>query len=199
MWRSFCLSLALISSVAPAALAGPSKAPAAPSGALAGEDNPSHEVDRLYDRLARTRFSDEAAGIIAEINRLRLRSGSDTADLLLGRAMKARASSDLPLALKLFDAVVDFYPDWPEAWSERATARFQSGDSAGAMADIAQTLKRDPRDIGALSGLAAMMLDSGDPEASLTVYDGALKLAPAYEPLKEARARAQTEVWRRSP
>ena len=67
------------------------------------------------------------------------------------------------------------------------------------MADIAQTLKRDPRDIGALSGLAAMMLDSGDPEAALRVYDHALKLAPAFAALKEARARAQTEVWRRSP
>ena len=192
MWRPACLSLALFLGLASVAGAAPSSAPAA-------EESSAHDLDRLYDRLARTRFPDEAAGIIAEIDHLRLRSGSDTADLLLGRAMKARASSDLPLALKLFDAVVDLYPDWPEAWSERATARFQSGDSAGAMADIAQTLKRDPRDIGALSGLAAMMLDAGNPEASLKVYDRALKLAPAYEPLKEARARAQTEVWRRSP
>ena len=192
MWRFGCLSVAVILGLASVGEAAPLHAPAV-------GDSSAHELDRLYDRLARTRFPDEAAGIIAEIDHLRLRSGSDAADLLLGRAIKARASADLPLALKLFDAVVDLYPDWPEAWSERATARFQSGDSAGAMADIAQTLKRDPRDIGALSGLAAMMLDSGDPEASLKVYDRALKLAPAYEPLAEARARAQTEVWSRSP
>ena len=158
----------------------------------------AHDLDRLYERLARTRFPDEAAGIIAEIGRLRLQSGSDTADLLLGRANTARGA-DLPLALDLFDAVIALDPDWSEAWSERATARFQSGDSAGAMGDIAQALKRDPRDLGALSGLAAMMLNSGDPEASLAVYDRALKLAPAYEPLKEARTRAQTQVWSRSP
>jgi tetratricopeptide (TPR) repeat protein len=192
MRRLGCLSLALFLGLAPLAQAAPARAPAA-------EDNSAHDLDRLYERLAHTRYSDEAAGIIAEIDHLRLQSGSDTADLLLGRAIKARSSDDLPLALKLFDAVVDLFPDWAEAWSERATARFQSGDSAGAMADIAQTLKREPRDIGALSGLAAMMLDSGNPEASLKVYDRALKLAPAYEPLQEARARAQTEVWSRSP
>jgi len=117
MWRPACLSLALFLGLASVAGAAPSSAPAA-------EESSAHDLDRLYDRLARTRFPDEAAGIIAEIDHLRLRSGSDTADLLLGRAMKARASSDLPLALKLFDAVVDLYPDWPEAWSERATARF---------------------------------------------------------------------------
>ena len=110
-------------------------------------------------RLARTRFPDEAAGILAEIDHLRLQSGSDAADLLLARALKARASDRLPLALQLFDAVVDLYPDWPEAWSERATTRYLTGDSAGAMADLAQTLKRDPRDIGALAGLGAMMLE----------------------------------------
>jgi tetratricopeptide (TPR) repeat protein len=192
MRRFGCLSLALFLGLTPLAQAALSSAPAA-------EESSARELDRLYDRLARTRFPDEAVGILAEIDHMRLQSGSDTADLLLGRAIKARASSDMPLALKLLDAVVDLYPDWSEAWSQRAAVRFQSGDSDGAMADIAQTLKRDPRDIGALAGLAAMMLESGNPEASLKVYDRALKLAPAYEPLKEARARAQTEVWSRSP
>jgi len=201
MQRLGWLGLAFFVACAPLADAQPhppaaAKAPAADNPA---HDLPARDLDRLYDRLARTRFPDEAAGIIAEIDHLRRQSGSDAADLLLGRALKARASADLPLALKLFDAVIDFDPDWSQAWSERAAARFQTGDAAGAMADIAQTLKRDPRDIDALSGLAAMMLNSGDPDAALKVYDRALKLAPASAPLKEARARAQTEVWRRSP
>ena len=67
------------------------------------------------------------------------------------------------------------------------------------MADVAQTLKREPRDLGALAGLATMLLDAGDADAALKVYDRALKLAPAYEPLKEARARAQNKLWSQSP
>ena len=192
MARFVGVSLAIVLGFAPLAAAAPSHAPAAPS-------SPAQDIDRLYQRLARTPYSDEAAGIIAEIDHLRQQSGSDAADLLFGRALKARASANVPLALKLLDAVVYLYPDWPQAWKERATTRFQSGDSAGAMTDLAQTLKRDPRDVDALTGLAAMMLDSGNPEAALKVYDSALTLAPAYEPLKEARVRAQTEVWSRSP
>ena len=175
--------------------------PAAPPSAPA-QDQPSDsakDLDKLYARLARTRFPDEATGIVGEIAHLRMESGSDTAGLLLDRALKARAAANLPLAMQLCDALVDVDPEWSEAWSQRATLRFQSGDLAGAMGDIAQTLKREPRDIGALAGLAALMLDHGDAEAALTVYDRALKLAPAYEPLVEARARAQTEHLRRSP
>ena len=181
-----------------ASAAEPAAKPADPSSAEADEPQ-AKTIDKLYQRLARTLYPDEAVGILQAIDQERMRSGSDTADLLMSRAVQARSGADLPLALQLFDSVVDLYPDWSEAWSERATTRFQLGDVNGAMGDIGETLKREPRDIGALAGLGAILLDTGDPEAALKVYDRALKLAPAYEPLKEARARAQTRVWSRSP
>jgi tetratricopeptide (TPR) repeat protein len=188
MLRSCTLALALVAGLATAAVAAPAPPP-----------DTGHELDTLYGRLAKTRFADEASGIVAEIDRLRLQSGSDTADLLISRALKARQSNNSALALQLLDSVVGLYPDWSQAWSERATARFLTGDAHGAMADVAQALKREPRDLGALAGLATMMLDAGDAEAALKVYDRALKLAPAYEPLKEARARAQNKLWSQSP
>ena len=156
-------------------------------------------LDKLYARLAKTQFAEEAQGILADFDALRMHSGSDTADLLLARALQARTAADFDVALPLFDAVVDLYPDWSEGWSERATARFQNGDVNGAMGDLAQTLKREPRDVGALAGVGSILLDAGDSEAALRVYDRALALAPAYEPLQEARARAQNSVWSRSP
>jgi tetratricopeptide (TPR) repeat protein len=190
--RRFALVLPFLFIGAAASAAESPEAPAA------SDESPAQAVDKLYARLAKTPFPDEAAGIIQEIDATRLQSGSDIADLLMSRAQQAR-QSDLALALQLFDAVVDLYPDWSRGWSERATARFQSGDNRGAMADLAQTLKREPRDIGALAGLGAILLDAGLPEAALEVDDRALALAPAYEPLKEARQRAQTAVWSRSP
>ena len=179
-----------------AAFAGTAAFASAPS--RAGEPAPKAEIDRLYARLARTQMPDEAAGILGEIDHLRGQSGSDAADLLLSRGLQARASADPELALQLFDAVVDLAPDWSQGWSERATTRAQSGDEAGAMVDLAETLKREPRDVGALAGLGQMMLEV-DPYGALKVYDRALKLAPAFEPLQEARARAQVRVWSRTP
>jgi len=198
MRRSAFLSLVLFLGCASVVWAAPSPAPNESPPAEADE-SPAKAIDRLYARLAKTPFFDEAAGILAEIDRTRMQSGSDTADLLMSRALKARSGDDMALALKLFDSVVDLYPEWSEAWSERATARFQGGDVNGAMADIAQTLKRDPRDIGALAGLGVVLVDAGRPEDALRVYDRALALAPAYEPLKEARVRAQSALWSLTP
>ena len=163
--------------------------------ARADEPEPS-DIDKLYARLAHTQFPDEAQGIVGEIDALRMQSGSDTADLLMTRA---REAADPALARQLFDALVDLDPEWSEGFAARAGLRFESGDVNGAMADLAQTLKREPRDIGALVGLGSVLLESGDPEGALKVYDRALALAPAYEPVKTARARAQNLVWSRSP
>ena len=46
-------------------------------------------VAELFDRLARTQDSDEAAGIVSALDRLWLESGSDTSDLLMSRALQA--------------------------------------------------------------------------------------------------------------
>jgi Flp pilus assembly protein TadD len=163
------------------------------------EETNDQAIDQLYARLATTRYPDEAAGILQAIDTARMQSGSDTGELLMTRALQARSEADLPLALQLFNTIVELYPDWSESWSERATTRFQTGDVDGAVGDLAQTLKREPRDIGALEGLGAIMLDAGKPDDALRAYDRALALAPAYEPLKEARTRAQTMMWSRTP
>jgi tetratricopeptide (TPR) repeat protein len=163
------------------------------------EETNDQAIDQLYARLATTRYPDEAAGILQAIDTARMQSGSDTGELLMTRALQARSEADLPLALQLFNTIVELFPDWSESWSERATTRFQTGDVDGAVGDLAQTLKREPRDIGALEGLGAIMLDVGKPEEALRAYDRALALAPAYEPLKEARTRAQTMMWGITP
>ncbi len=199
MRRLAWVSVALLLTLSPATAGDTAVRDATNPPAAEPDEDAQQALDKLYERLAKTRFPEEAEGILSAIDHARMQSGSDSADLLLARALQARSSANLPLALQLFDAVIDLYPDWSEAWSERATTRFQSGDVAGAVGDLAQTLKREPRDVGALAGLGAILTDGGDPEGALRVYDRALALAPAYEPLKEARARAQTEVWSRSP
>ena len=162
-------------------------------------ETPPSDIDKLYARLAQTRLPDEAQGIVAEIDALRQQSGSDAADLLMTRARKALEAADPALARQLFDALVAFDPDWSEGWGARAGVRFAGGDTRGATADLAEALKREPRDIEALAGLGAILMESGEPEMALKVYDRAQALAPAFEPVKEARMRAQNEVWSRSP
>jgi tetratricopeptide (TPR) repeat protein len=157
--------------------------PASPPASTPAPKTDAEAAADLFDRLAKTEDPDEAAGIVGALQHLWLRSGSDSADLLMGRALEAMRAQDNPLALKLLDAVVDLDPDWAEAWNKRATMRFEIGDYRGSMADIAETLKRNPRHIGALAGLGEILDDSGLHDQALQAYERALAIAPHYKPL----------------
>jgi len=156
--------------------------------AAAQGSSPAETADELYARLAKTTDADEAAGVVMALEALGLRAGSDTDTLLASRAEAASTKEDYSLAQSLLDTVVSVDPDWVEGWDLRAAARSASGDLDGAAADIAQTLKREPRHIGALFALGQIFAASGQPENAMKVYQRALQLAPAYQPLVDAAA-----------
>jgi tetratricopeptide (TPR) repeat protein len=182
-WLPFALVLAF------AAPAFAATAPAPPAEAQV--KTLEQQTDELFDRLAKTTDADEASGIEAAIDRLRLRSGSDTSDLLMSRAVFAIGSGDYPLAMSLLDTIVDLQPGWAEGWNKRATARYYAGDARGSMADIAQTLKRDPRHLGALAGMGMILEESDQPEAAMRAYQRAIEIAPHYQPMLDAIERVK--------
>jgi tetratricopeptide (TPR) repeat protein len=165
------------------------KAPAEPEA-----KTPAEAEAELFDRLARTQDSDEAAGIVSALGRLWLESGSDTSDLLMSRALQALQGKSYPLALEVLDAIVDLQPDWAEGWNKRATVRWLAGDSKGSMADIAETLKLEPRHLGALAGLGAILEEAGQREEALHVYQRGLDIAPNYGPMKDAVKRLKAAL-----
>ena len=101
----------------------------------------------------RTRHRGSSAGFCTSIPK----SGSDTGDLLLKRARQAIGVEHYADALKILDQTIALLPDWAEGWNARATARYLDDDYNGSMADIAQTLKREPNHLGALMGMAAIL------------------------------------------
>jgi tetratricopeptide (TPR) repeat protein len=140
----------------------------------------------LYARLAAAKDADETAGIITLLLRAYAESGSDTGDLLLQRARKAIGAEEYPDAMKILDATIALLPDWAEGWNARATARYLDDDYNGSMADIAQTLKREPRHLGALMGMAAILEARGKKEDALKVYEQALAIAPQWRNAQQA-------------
>src|SRR5271156_5642918 len=125
---------------------------------------PAEERADLYARLAASKDADETAGIITRLLHSYSESGSDTADLLLRRARQAIGEEEYSDALKILDATIALLPDWAEGWNARATARYLQDDYDGSMADIAQTLKREPRHLGALMGMATILEARGKRE-----------------------------------
>ena len=110
-----------------------------------GAADPRETRAEIYARLAASTDSDEIEGLVGLLLASYAQSGSDTGDLLLGRAHKAMEAKDFDAAARILDLTIAFLPDWAEGWNARATLRYLDGDYDGSMADIAETLKREPR------------------------------------------------------
>ena len=152
-------------------------------------------LDRLLARLAQAHDAAEAKGIATLVQQMWMQSGSDTADLLMGRAMEATDRGRRDVAEALLDKVIALRPGWAEAWNKRATLRFLDGDDTGSMEDISHVLSLEPRHFGALSGMGFILARHGQDAAALKALRRALadypedaeirkaidKLAPAVE------------------
>jgi tetratricopeptide (TPR) repeat protein len=147
---------------------------------------PAEERAELYTRLAAAKDADETSGIITRLLHSYSESGSDTADLLLKRARQAIGVQKYADALKILDATVALDPDWAEGWNARATTRYLDDDYKGSMADIAQTLKREPKHLGALMGMGMILEAREKREEALKIYERVLEIAPHWRNAQEA-------------
>ena len=117
------------------------------------------------------------------------------ADALMQRAMRAFGADQHAEATDLLDRLIERWPDWAEAWNKRATLRFMTDDFDGSLDDIAETLSRESRHFGALSGCGQICLRVGDFEAAERVLAAAYDVHPGLASVGEA----VTALRRRPP
>lgn len=181
--------------VGPAMASGPAQSPQAQVENTAISRLPhADQVSKLLDELANSKDAKTSDALSRRIQRLWLRSGSDTADLLMSRAAQAIARKEAALAVEITDRIIALRPEWAEAWNKRATAFFLLGDSESAVADIAETLRREPRHYQALAGLGAIFRQAGDEKRALAAFRGALAIHPQYEEIRKLADRLAPDV-----
>lgn len=135
-------------------------------------------LDELFERLAKAQDAEEGAGIAGAIERVWLRSGSDTADLLMSRARAMLQEKDAAVALEILDRLIILEPEWAEAWRMRANARFLRGDRGGAVEDLGRTLALEPRHFAALMDLGSVLQDAGFNKRALEALRRLLEFHP---------------------
>ena len=148
----------------------------------------------IYARLAASKDADETEGLVGLLLVGYQRSGSDTVELLLERAHKAIVAQDNGAAERILDAAVAFMPEDAEVWNARATLRFVVDDADGSMADIAETLKREPRHLGALMGMASILESRDKKKEALEVYQRTLAIAPHWKAAEEAADKLRAAI-----
>jgi tetratricopeptide (TPR) repeat protein len=151
-------------------------------------------LDLLFKKLAAAEDEETAKGISGAIERIWDHSDSDTANLLMERGTASLLAGHFPLALAIFDKLVALKPQWAEAWNKRATTRYRADDLDGAMSDIGQVLKLEPRHYGALAGMGLILQKSNLNKQALDVFRKALALNPKQAELRELVDKLQLEV-----
>src|ERR1044071_7082473 len=85
-------------------------------------------LDRLFEALKVAPDAESAKYVEGRIWALWLASGSDTANLLMGRVKTAMEGKDARLAIELLTAVIGLRPEYVEAWNRRASLYFAGKD-----------------------------------------------------------------------
>jgi tetratricopeptide (TPR) repeat protein len=200
------LALALAGSLCATAASAQSPRPGSPPGLSAqpkpaepqsrppGETRRPSTLDDLFARLAAAGDEVEAKGIENLIERRFAVSGSDTADLLMSRAVQAIQGKDAPLAIELLDRVTQLKPNWAEAWHRRAAAFYMLEGPADAMADLHRALTAEPRHYAAWAALGHVYMAAGDKRRALDAYRKALALHPFLADAKKVVERIAPEI-----
>ncbi len=102
----------------------------------------------------------------------------DTALEIMRNARTALDSADFDSAISLLDKLVEYAPDFAEAWNQRAIVLYFAEDYGGSLRDIEQTLRLEPRHFGAMSGRGQVYLHLDELELALQAFESALDRNP---------------------
>lgn len=132
----------------------------------------------MLTALASAETREKADQLSGEIWQIWLTAPDETAQEVLEKALRRREAYDFLGAIDHLNRLIAGWPDYAEGWNQRATLHFLRGDLEASLADVAETLAREPRHFGALSGKAVIFFQQGKiPLAQIAVRE-ALKHHP---------------------
>ncbi|WP_368184394.1 tetratricopeptide repeat protein [Aestuariibius sp. HNIBRBA575] len=131
-----------------------------------------HEVLRTApDPIAARRISNDLWAIW-------LQAPDEVAQELLDHGMERMRLGDHLGAQTAFDRLVDYCPDFAEAYNQRAFSNFLQQRFDIALLDLDRALELNPRHLGALTGRALTLIELGQNEAAQTDLKAAVALNP---------------------
>lgn len=148
-----------------------------PAGNLHADQNAAG-LGPLFADLKTAESTQEAIRIEERIWRLWLQHEDAEVSQRMARGLLLMKAGHLDQAYKLYERMVEFVPDYAEAWNKRATISFFRGDLEGSMRDIQHTLALEPRHFGALSGMSLIFEQLGEYGKAIDALDAAMQIHP---------------------
>lgn len=97
---------------------------------------------------------------------------------LMVRGIAEMQQQELKASIETFTRLIDLAPDLSEGWNKRATAHWLMGNFQASLADICETVKREPRHFGAYSGLGMIRAEMGEAARAVAAFELARKWNP---------------------
>jgi tetratricopeptide (TPR) repeat protein len=141
-------------------------------------------LDDLFARLREASAPMEIEALQSGIWQLWLSTGDQLLDKYLEAGMRALAAEDYARAIADFSTLIELRPAYAEGWNKRATAYYLRGEYRASLLDIQETLRREPRHFGALSGWATMLRMLGDDARTLRVLRRLERICPRWPGLQ---------------
>lgn len=108
---------------------------------------------------------------------------------LMMRGIAEMQQQQLQNAVATFSALIALAPELSEAWNKRATVYWLLGNLSASIADICETVKREPRHFGAYSGLGMIREQMGESARAVAAFELARKYNPHIVGIDEEIAR----------
>ena len=151
--------------------------------AQADQNDP--RLNELFARLQKTDNRLEAETISGMIWQIWYSSDNVEVNRLMDQGERAMAAQDFRTAIGAFTKIIEIAPDFAEGWNRRATALYLMGEYEASRSDVAETLAREPRHFGALSGLGYINAEENRGEEAIEAWEKALAVNPNMTSIQE--------------
>jgi tetratricopeptide (TPR) repeat protein len=151
-------------------------------------------LDKMLDALRTAPTEQVASALEEKIRQSWVEASTPAVTLLMSRGLREATAGTPEDAVSVFSDAIVLDPTLAEAWHQRAIARFKTGDAVGAVHDIEETLKLEPRHFGAWRTLERIAEGREDWKAAYDAWSHVLDIDPrtpnGEERLKDLKRRA---------
>lgn len=151
-------------------------------------------IGQMLDAL-KAAPTEEMAGVIdGRLRRLQIEASTPAVTLLMSRGLRDISAGQYDDAIEVFSDAITLDPAHAAAWHQRAVARHRAGDTIGAIQDLDETLRREPRYYAAFRTMTDIAAQKEDWATALSAWEKVLELVPklpqGQERLKELKRKA---------
>ncbi len=135
-------------------------------------------TDHLLDALKAAPDERSATALEGQLEQSWLRAGTPAVTLLMSRGLRSRQAGEDDEAINSFSDAITLQPDIAEAWYQLALARYHAGDVNGAVHDLEETVRLEPRDFAAFRTLADIANAREDWKGAYAAWQKLMEIDP---------------------